>query len=210
MHGTIGPIARTSDGAGPDVLDGFERMQCGGILLDEHGRVLHLNARAYRYLEDGLNLADQHITAQCDSANRALQGLITTALQPQNKRAKRAGQVLSLPRSGARPLMVRVLRAAENGHSALESARVVLLILDPDERPRLAEGMLQAVFCLTSTEARVAIGVMCGDTLEEIAQAHQTSFNTVRRQIQAVFAKTQTCRQAELVTLLTRMAPVAA
>jgi DNA-binding CsgD family transcriptional regulator len=42
--------------------------------------------------------------------------------------------------------------------------------------------------------------------LEEIAAANDVSLGTVRSQIKAVFAKTHTHRQAELVGLLTRLA----
>src|SRR5215207_2229088 len=113
MLGTIGPVTRPSDSGGSEALDSFEWMPCGGILLDEYGRVLHLDARAHHCSDSRLTLADQHIRTQCDSADHTLQDLISAALQPRDKGAKRAGQALLLPRPGARPLTVRVLRTAD-------------------------------------------------------------------------------------------------
>jgi DNA-binding CsgD family transcriptional regulator len=62
------------------------------------------------------------------------------------------------------------------------------------------------VFDLTRTEARIANEVLCDKTVDEIAEGGGVSVGTVRTQIKAVFAKTQTHRQAELVGLLTRLA----
>ena len=62
------------------------------------------------------------------------------------------------------------------------------------------------MFGLTKSEARLASQLMGGQCLEEIAAANDVSLGTVRSQIKAVFAKTHTHRQAELVGLLTRLA----
>ena len=48
--------------------------------------------------------------------------------------------------------------------------------------------------------------MLCGQSLDEIAAANDVSPATVRSQTKAVFAKTHTHRQAQLVGLLTRLA----
>lgn len=57
-------------------------------------------------------------------------------------------------------------------------------------------------FNLTKAESSLAAGLAEGRTLQSLAEERQVSLNTVRSQLKAVFAKTNTRRQAELVALL--------
>lgn len=66
--------------------------------------------------------------------------------------------------------------------------------------------VLERLFGLTGAEARLAIRIGRGDTPADVAQETGVSMATVRSQLAAVFAKTQTSRQAELVALLARVA----
>ena len=57
-------------------------------------------------------------------------------------------------------------------------------------------------FGLTPAEMRLAAYLMNGGTIASYAKAHDLSRNTVRNQLQAIYCKTGTHRQAELVGLL--------
>jgi DNA-binding CsgD family transcriptional regulator len=72
-------------------------------------------------------------------------------------------------------------------------------------RPPAANDLVQA-FGLTQTEAKLAALMAEGRSLEDIAGQRQTSLTTVRSQFKAVFAKTGTHRQSELVALLAKLA----
>ncbi|MBE9637283.1 hypothetical protein [Salipiger mangrovisoli] len=61
---------------------------------------------------------------------------------------------------------------------------------------------LQRFYDLTAAEAGLARSIKLGLTLREAADARQVSLNTVRAQLQAVFAKTGVSRQAELARLM--------
>jgi DNA-binding CsgD family transcriptional regulator len=61
---------------------------------------------------------------------------------------------------------------------------------------------LAALFELTPAEARVARQLLQGLTIDEIAAQSDRSAATVRTQVNALLAKTQTRRQSELVQLL--------
>ena len=61
---------------------------------------------------------------------------------------------------------------------------------------------LRAEFGLTKAEARLALFLADGASLPSIAQAFDVKLTTIRSQLQQVFAKTGTSRQAELVALL--------
>ena len=57
-------------------------------------------------------------------------------------------------------------------------------------------------FSLTPAEIRLAAHIVNGGTLASFAKARALSRNTVRNQLQAIYCKTGTHRQAELVGLL--------
>jgi DNA-binding CsgD family transcriptional regulator len=57
-------------------------------------------------------------------------------------------------------------------------------------------------FALTPAEIRLAAYVVHGGTIAGYAKQHAVSRNTARNQLQAIYGKTGTHRQAELVALL--------
>lgn len=71
-------------------------------------------------------------------------------------------------------------------------------------RPGVIE-ILRRKFRLTPTEVRVAVCVAKGLCPKEIAALHGTSWNTVRAQLRAIFAKTETGSQRVLAQMIVRM-----
>lgn len=81
----------------------------------------------------------------------------------------------------------------------------LVLLRDLASKPNLQRDVLRQAFGLTSAESRLAAQMAAGETLEEAADALGTSKETARSQLKAVFVKTNTHRQAELVALLSRL-----
>lgn len=65
---------------------------------------------------------------------------------------------------------------------------------------------LKLLFGLTRAEARLAAALASGSALDDVARSIGISRETARAQLKAIFAKTKTNRQAELVALLARLA----
>ncbi len=63
---------------------------------------------------------------------------------------------------------------------------------------------LQATFTLTRSEAEVALAMVRGASLRQIAEARGVSINTVRNQVKSAMAKTATRRQIDLVLVVDR------
>ena len=61
---------------------------------------------------------------------------------------------------------------------------------------------LRAAFGLSKAEARLALYLTAGASLASMAEAFDVKLTTIRSQLQQVFSKTGTSRQAELVALL--------
>ena len=72
--------------------------------------------------------------------------------------------------------------------------------------PVPSEARLKALFDLTTAEARLAQRLARGDSVEEVAQELSIKMTTARTQLAAIFAKTDTRRQAKLVAILSRVA----
>ena len=66
---------------------------------------------------------------------------------------------------------------------------------------------LAAAFELTGAESRVVRGLLAGRSLQQIAGAANVEVSTVRSQLKAVFQKTRTSRQAELVARVAATLP---
>jgi DNA-binding CsgD family transcriptional regulator len=62
--------------------------------------------------------------------------------------------------------------------------------------------LVQSLFDLTPTEARVARGLASGKTTEEIASDSGVALSTVRTQVRSVLEKTGCARQVDVVSLL--------
>ena len=75
-------------------------------------------------------------------------------------------------------------------------------------RPTIA-ARLRQLFGLTGAEATLALALLAGQRLDEIAEARNVRITTVRFQLRAILDKTGTRSQSDLVRLLARLTPFA-
>ena len=109
-----------------------------------------------------------------------------------------ASAVVTLP-SGGRQALWRVnLGRLEHGDT---DEAAVLMLIDPPAASVGTLTALQRLFGLTAAEARVLALLLDDCRPREIADELQISITTVRSHLQALFAKTGTRRQSELVAL---------
>jgi DNA-binding CsgD family transcriptional regulator len=177
---------------------------CAGLLLDCRRRVLFLNELARNCIGDGLTLRGERLAAKDDESDARLQHLIGLALCSSASPPPITPVVIQ--RACKRPLLVRVFRLEESAKPAVSSASLLIVAFDPEMCPEPPADMLTQMFGLTPAEARVAIGIVCGKNLAEIAGDLGVKIGTVRAYSKSVFWKTQTRGQAELAGLLTRLA----
>ena len=85
--------------------------------------------------------------------------------------------------------------------AAERTSVAVMLLIEPPCSGRATAGGLQRLFSLTSAEARVLALLVDDCRPLEIASALAISVTTVRSHLTALFAKTGTRRQTELVAL---------
>lgn len=67
------------------------------------------------------------------------------------------------------------------------------------------EHIMQASYSLTPAESRVLTGILAGNGLREIAQAHGIGIETVRSQLKKIYHKTGVNSQADIIRLVARL-----
>lgn len=186
-----GEARRVGDG----LMAWMDRSADAFFQLFADGRIAHMNEAGRRLLTQAalINRGSQ-LEAARPSERATLARLIAAATSADGPRA---GGAMTLARAGhKRPWCVTVapLRTRDGG------AVVLVSDLDGGEPPR--EQVLRDAFGLTPAEVRVAAALFEGATLRDIADANRVSLNTVRNQLTAIFDKTETGRQSELVRLM--------
>jgi DNA-binding CsgD family transcriptional regulator len=88
---------------------------------------------------------------------------------------------------------------------AFQRMCAILVFTDLAMAPQPPEELLSQVFGLTPAEARLTARLAAGTTLRQAAEALTISRETARSQLKTAFAKTDTHRQADLVSLLMRI-----
>jgi DNA-binding CsgD family transcriptional regulator len=187
------------------MLDAFERVGWGALLIGANGRVINLNGEALRHVGSEITLAQGQIAATHPTANAELKHRIAATLSADDGLllATRAGVLL--PRPDGRPVLAFVISIAEPGGGSLPQAKAIVVLIDSDKQSEPTEDILREGFGLTPAETRTAISFARGRDLQEIANDQGISIGTVRKYFKAVLAKTNTSRQAELAMLLARL-----
>ena len=185
------------------MLDAFERVGWGALLIGAEGRIIGLNREAERHVGSEILIAQGQIAAKHRTANAELKARIATIVSGKQSFATRGG--VMLPRPDGRPVMAYVIAVAEREGGYPQEARAIIVLIDFDKRSEPPEEILRQGFGLTSAETRVAIAFARGHELYEIASQQALSIETVRKYFKAILAKTNTRRQPELAMLLWRL-----
>ena len=110
--------------------------------------------------------------------------------------------------SDGSPLVATIIALPNQASSRPAQDRVAILLVSPEDPPAVSNDMLKQVFGLTGAEVKVVAGLLNGKTVGELVASHGISEATIRTQLKAIFAKTNTHRQAELVAKLNRLLAV--
>lgn len=124
--------------------------------------------------------------------------------------SQQAARSIPLPAGNGQPPMVLHLVPVRRAATDIFNAAALLLVITTVATPRApSPELLAGLFDLTPAEARVARGLAGGLAIEDVALQHGISAQTVRNQLRAVFAKTGTSRQSQLLSLIAGANPPA-
>lgn len=181
----------------------LERIDRGAILIDEQARVLDLNACVE--LGDGLDISGGLLQATQLADRQRLQRYLAAILDP-DRQPTRGSSTLTISRpSGLRPWLLDAIACTDALRSLHSRAAALLMITDIERPIRLKRDLLREMFALTSTEASLAHKLVTGQSLQQAAAGLGISEGHARQRLKAIFGKTGTARQVELVALLAKL-----
>ena len=174
------------------------------LALDGMGFVLEVNAKAEKIFDDDIRVCNRRLMIRDQRAKFALDTLLDQLRATSDTVALHASPI-SVSRRAKRPVVIRILPVHGAARSPFLGARVLLVISDLEGKVRPHPELLSQVFGLSRAEANLAAIIAAGQSLEEAAAQLGIARETARNQLKAIFAKTETHRQGELVALLSRL-----
>jgi DNA-binding CsgD family transcriptional regulator len=187
----------------------FGVIRVATVVTDRFGRLEYRNGAAQALLAeaDGVVLRRGRLATADRTAAEALRAAIFETVAP--ARSGGAERQVVIPRAGRHALLASVAALpADDAPTAFGAPmQAVVFLLDP-ERPHEGDTeVLQRLFGLTAAEAAVMKEIAAGARPAEIAEASARSLETVRTHLKAVYDKTGTKSQADLVRLAVSVLP---
>jgi DNA-binding CsgD family transcriptional regulator len=192
---------------GQALLAGLDALPTGFVLVDARGKILLINRSAEVILRqnDGLSTNCQMLRAACRSESERLREIVCTAARTGASNGTQAGGAISISRPSLRrpySVLVCTLRLSHNPYPTAKFPAAVVFITDPDSSRQADEKILRALFGLTVAECHLAAVLQNGATLQKAAELLGISRNTAHSQLAAIFDKTRTNRQTELIRVI--------
>ena len=195
---------KTSEGLGRALA----ALNVAVFTLDSLGRVLFANAKAEGLIGTSCQL-QQRVLRIGDGADRSrLDHAIQAAIADEPSKRFQFRPLMVPQAEGERPIAVYLLPitdAANLEEAFLSNARVIVLIIDPNNGDPADPAVLRELLGITMGEARVASWTATGLKARETATKLGISEETVRTVLKQIYAKTHISRQSELSALIARM-----
>ena len=184
--------------------EALNRIAIGVFLIDVEKKVLFRNRRADELLAeaDGISLGREGLLrGERPPQTQALRDIIETAIGRGASGNRQGSDAVALTReSGKRPL-IAVACPLGRGQAAAGEPAVGLFVTDPEWRSSDAAQAVAQLYGLSPAETRLALALVRGLRLDEIADEFGLSRNTVSYTLKNLFRKTETDRQADLISL---------
>ena len=186
------------------VVNGMDFIKHAAIAIDSFGNVLDVNSAASRSFDTEFYMRRRRIVVKDQAAADRLSALFDKLRTTSDSKAMGFDPIV-IRRTTSQPIVLRMLPVHPAAKNPFLSARVLLLFSSPDAKNCPNPNVLIQAFGLSKAEARLAGEVAKGASIEESAVKFGVSRDTVRNQLKAIFSKTHTHRQGELVWLLNRL-----
>lgn len=186
--------------------DAFDQMEIGCVILDSKLRVLSKNRAADDLLEEKVSLAikDDQLVVGSRDENRRFKVLIEEmlAVQQSGGLPDVSAFKVEVPHSLiGLGVLCRVMPPA----ATPDAGPSITVFISNPEKPRLNKvTILEQLFSLTLSEAKLALLLANGLSLDEAAEELGITRNTAKSHLSATFSKTGVTRQPSLVQLILR------
>ena len=193
-------------------MHGLNQIRHGVLLLDDSGAVRFANEVAERILQqqDGLRLKARigslgTLSADDPVARAALEGALRSNLHTLATDARHFAHAIPVRRpSGLANYAVQVSYLPESNpyQSGLLVPRAVVFIKDGALVAQPEPAFLQRLYGLTQAEARAALALCDGGSLDAVAAQLNVRLNTLKTHLKNIYVKTSVDSRAALTKLM--------
>jgi len=181
--------------------DALEHVQYAAMVCDARGNILELNAEASRLIGPMVDVVNKTMNFRDANSSDRFHRMVASALKREQSFVNQALTAEVLDGQG-RPLLIRAVSLEGKGRFVFSNASVLLLI---KPRVQTRSMILAKTYRLTPTETRIVEALSSGISVQDIAANTGVKAETIRTQLKAIFSKTDTHRQSQLVALFSAL-----
>ena len=187
------------------MLNGLDRFVIGLVLYDENAQPVYINPTAQAIIDShpAMQLQDGDLILRNSEDHRKLRKMIMQAakIDPDDSWKHSVAIGVSHPDMEAPlPLLITPMHANLITLGLdYKGAKVAVFLNDPNQQQSISVDNLISVYNMTPAEARVAISIANGHSIDEIAQLSDHSRHTIRTHLKAIFHKIGVSRQSEII-----------
>jgi DNA-binding CsgD family transcriptional regulator len=171
------------------------------VVTDSGGRVIEMNRAAERIvrMDDGLTIRSARLGVRCPSEDTKLAKFIAAATVEKKTLAAVSRMIVGRD-GGRRPYVLTV--SPLSGELAVHNRPLAMVIVTGSDVQSASAQDLADFFGLSPAEGRLAVALMSGKRLADIAIAFGVQVTTLRTQLSSVLKKVGVQRQADLIRVL--------
>ncbi|MDE8762006.1 MULTISPECIES: helix-turn-helix transcriptional regulator [Rhizobium] len=185
-------------------LEAFEISNKAVVILNRSGEAVLLNRAAERLLCDDLQIRNGHLTCRDTVARRTLGAAIHAVCK--SAPGSELLHPIRITRQNGNAIVAFVTPARGVALDVFSPCQAFVILIDPMERRIPSPEVLQKLFPLTPTEARLAYRLATGHKLHDLAATCGFSYETGRNHLKSIFAKLGVNSQSDLVAALVSIA----
>jgi DNA-binding CsgD family transcriptional regulator len=196
---------------------GYARISAAAHIMEQHGRaiialgfegrVVHVSTLAQKYLGKAFHVVQGRLNARHDNDRAPFEALIASLCS--NNVVNAAGKPIPLQHDpDEAPLVIYGTVLPEQERQIFYRATALLMIVDPNLKQNTSAGLLMDYYDVTKAEAKLAVSLLNGKTVEHHSLQIGISPVTARNHLQGLLRKTGSHSKAELIAKLNKISPI--
>ena len=183
------------------VSEALDAVPLAVTVVDRNGTIRFANRLAEQMLDmkDGLLILQGRLTAARSSENSQLRERILDVAGSARNAAPSPWAAMRIEREHGTAWLISIAPLGHLGQAPTTGDMAIVMITDPNMPMKPSTSMLRQLHGLTYAEADILGRLTVGARLIDIAEELGISVETVRTHLKAIFTKTGTSRQADLV-----------
>jgi DNA-binding NarL/FixJ family response regulator len=180
----------------------MDQFAFGAIIIDQDCQIVLCNRAGRKYLDGEGPFRNAHGKLKTASRNEPLSSLLDRCLGKKGDHPQPAAHSLHDPQSGA---AIQILGIPLHSPGPGVGGSATVIINDSSRHTAVPSTLLKGLYGLTEKESRLAHALVNGMSIREHCERAFVTPNTARTHLKSIYRKTSTHRQAELISLLSRL-----